>query len=373
MKWCTSCVLPDSRPNLLILEDGVCNACRGHKMKADIDWESRRQDFNSLVEDAKSRSSESYDCLVPVSGGKDSTWQAVTCLEAGLRVLAVTWRAPGRTAIGQKNLDNLISLGVDHMDFSVSPAVEKKFMLKTLVEAGSPAIPMHLALFNLPLTFAIQFGIPLVVWGENSAAEYGSLDNTDTGMELNSHWLSRYGVSGATTAKDWISDQLSKKELIPYLTPDSMALEKANITSVFLGHYFEWDPEVSSRIAAAHGFRASIAPKTGIYNFADIDDDFISVHHWLKWYKFGFTRAFDNLSLEIRNGRITRREAIATLREYGEGRPDDDIKSLCDFLGLSVEEFFKIADSFRDPKVWTRSPNGGWMISEFIVDDWEWR
>src|ERR1700722_1523834 len=172
MRYCKSCLLPETRPNLTIGPAGVCNACQSHGAKRDIDWATRRVAFSAVVENAKARSS-GYDCLVPVSGGKDSTWQVVTCLEAGLKPLAVTWKTPGRTAIGAANLDNLIRLGVDHIDYQINPEVEKRFMTAALTRFGDPGIPMHMALFSIPLTIAIRFRIPLVVWGENSAFEYG--------------------------------------------------------------------------------------------------------------------------------------------------------------------------------------------------------
>ena len=118
MQWCQRCVLPDTRPNLAIGPDGVCNACRHHQTKPDIDWAGARAAASRCPEAARHRRSRGrYDCLIPVSGGKDSTWQVVTCLELGLKPLAVTWRTPARTAIGQRNLDNLVALGVDHIDY----------------------------------------------------------------------------------------------------------------------------------------------------------------------------------------------------------------------------------------------------------------
>jgi len=373
MLWCKSCILPDTRPNLVIENDGVCNACHGHVAKGSINWELRKASFDSLVESVTSKKHKSYDCIIPVSGGKDSTWQVATCLDAGLRVLAVTWRPPGRTEIGQMNLDNLISLGVDHVDFSISPAVEKKFMLETLRKSGSPAIPMHLALFNIPLSFAVRFEIPLVVWGENSAAEYGSIDGTDSGADLSEKWLRRYGVNAGTTAKDWISETLDEKELIPYFGPDSIALKNADIRSVFLGHYFPWDPETTRDVAIAKGFQVSDAPRTGYYNYADIDDRFIAVHHWFKWFKFGFTRLFDNLSLEIRNGRLARNDAIRLVKLAGVDRPEQDIEQLCSFLGITSEHFKEIENSMRNPKVWERDADGVWRIPQFLIPDWKWQ
>ena len=373
MRWCSSCILPDTRPNLSITDDGVCNACHAHEAKDFVDWEARTSEFKSLVKYATDQSRGNYDCLIPVSGGKDSTWQVVTCLDAGLRVLALTWRPPGRTAIGQKNLDNLISLGVDHVDFSVSPAIEKRFMLETLTKAGSPAIPMHLALFNLPLNFAIRFQIPLIVWGENSAAEYGSPDGEDSGSDLDARWLRRYGVSAGTSAKDWVSENLKEKELIPYFGPSPHAIKEAQLRSVFLGHYFPWDPETTRNAATARGFQASDNPRTGFYNYADIDDTFISVHHWFKWFKFGFTRLFDNLSLEIRNGRLSRDEAVDIVKQSGEERPEDDIKELCGFLGITADHFRSIEDSMRNPNVWSKNTHGTWFIPNFLTSDWEWK
>src|SRR5262245_43408514 len=108
MEWCNQCILPDTRPNLVLNEAGVCNACESHATKRTIDWDARESAFRAVVDHAKSRST-GYDCVIPVSGGKDSTWQVVKCLEFGLKPLTVTWRTPGRTAIGQRNLDNLIA------------------------------------------------------------------------------------------------------------------------------------------------------------------------------------------------------------------------------------------------------------------------
>src|SRR5262249_30260331 len=110
MKWCRSCVLPDTRPNLIIGADGICNACKSHGTKRAIDWAARSAAFAKVVEHARSRRA-GYDCVIPVSGGKDSTWQVAKCARDGLRILAVTWRTPGRTAVGQANLDNLRRLG----------------------------------------------------------------------------------------------------------------------------------------------------------------------------------------------------------------------------------------------------------------------
>ncbi|MDE0973589.1 MAG: N-acetyl sugar amidotransferase [Candidatus Nanopelagicales bacterium] len=372
IRYCKWCVLPDSRPHLKLDAEGVCSACRRHNQKPSIDWTGRKIQFLKLCEEVRSRDRD-YDCVIPVSGGKDSTWQVAMCLEQGLKPLAVTWRSPGRTAIGQRNLDNLISLGVDHIDYSINPDIERAFMLRTFEKAGSTAIPMHLAIFSIPLRIASAFNIPLVVYGENSASEYGGRDEDARSELLDSNWVQRYGVTQGTVAADWTDTELTARDLLAYSPPSSHTLESAGIKSVFLGHYFPWDPQTTRDAAIKSGFEIdSSGPRTGLFDYADIDDDFISLHHWMKWYKFGFTRTYDNLSLEIRNGRMTRDEAVETLRQRGDETPWEDLQMLSSFAGVSVEWLLSIAETFRSEEVWDRRPDGIWEIPGFLISEWQW-
>ena len=179
-------------------------------------------------------------------------------------------------------------------------------------------------------------------------------------------------MTHGTQAADWIGEGLSAKDLTPYFWPSDEELAAAGVRAVFLGYYLPWDPQETYRVARAHGFREDEAPRTGYYAYADIDDDFISMHHWMKWYKFGFTRLFDNLSLEIRNGRITRAAAIEILRKTGDDTPHRDIASFCRFCGITEATFHEIAERFRNPAVWQRRADGTWYIPGFLIEDWHW-
>lgn len=372
--YCQSCVLPASRPNLVILADGICSACAqtSTALRPAVDWQVRRRQFETLVASIKSKRAD-WDCVIPVSGGKDSTWQVITCLEYGLRPLCVTWKTPARNSLGQANLDNLISLGVDHIDMQINPKVEKRFVVESFRRIGSTALPMHMALFALPLQIAVRYRIPLVLWGENSAVEYGQADAATGGFSMNRAWLLRYGVTHGTTSRDWASDSLTPGMLAPYRWPEDDELKDAGVTAAFLGHFFPWDPVETYRIAAANGFRAADKPKTGYYAFADVDDDFlISLHHWMKWYKFGFTRLWDNLSLEIRHGRMTRTEAVELIRQHGQEIPHEDIRKLCDWADLPVDAFHAIASGFRNTAIWKQA-DGVWKIDDFLIRDWDWK
>ncbi len=367
MRYCKLCVTPETHPLVRMEESGVCTACQSHATRADVDWVSRERLFREVVAYAK-ENSRGYDCLIPVSGGKDSYWQVVTCREYGLNPLTVTWRDPMRLPIGQENLEHLVGIGVDHLDYTINPRVEKRFLHKSVQKYGVPGIPKHMALYNIPLRLAVKLGIPLIVWGENDSIEYGNLDDRSRGFEVDYEWLRQHGVTQGTTAADWVDADLSEKDLTPYFGPTEEELSRQEVRAVYLGYYFPWDPVRTYEIAREHGFRAP-EKGPGYYTFDDVDSGFISIHHYIKWYKFGYTRLFDNLSLEIRNGRITREEAVDVIRQRGPETPEEDIAAFCEFLGISVRDFFAMCEKFRNRDIWEQR-DGRWVIPDFIVPDW---
>ncbi len=347
--------------------DGECNACKNHRNNKNNNRAHGKKKLLKLFSQIKRKKKAGYDCLVPVSGGKDSTWQVLTCLNNGLKVLAVTYKSPGRNSLGSQNLKNLVSLGVDHIDFTLNPKVEKYFMLKTFKKKGSTAIPMHFSIYNLPYKFAELFGIPLIVWGENPAEEYGYLNKNDLNLK-GGRWWQKHGALSNTSISSWKDKVINKKNLFP-LTLNS----KIRVKSIFLSDFIEWDPVKIKKIVKKKGFKFSENVKTGIYNFADIDCDFISIHHYLKWYKFGLTRAFDNLSIEIRNKRVSRKKAISMLKmSLKKIRPKDDIKKFCKFVGISIREFNLICEKFRNKKIWEKRGKN-WKIKNFLIKNFIWQ
>lgn len=372
MMYCAVCILPDTRPNLDIDKSGICSACNNFNLGTkEIDWDEQLLKFEILVSAVK-KLNKSYDCLIPVSGGKDSTWQTSVCLEYGLNPLTFTYAPPRRTELGRLNLENLINLGVDHIDVRVNPKIEKVFLLESFKKTGNLGTPMHTAVFNGARSIAHKFDIPLIIWGEDSSVEYGTGKVGSEDNQMNETWLKKYGVSNGVVAAEW-SNLLGIKEneFNIYNGISDSELENKKIKSIFLGNYFKWDPVRVFDIAKNKGFESSVSAKLGLYKFADLDDDFISVHHWIKWYKFGFTRLFDNLSLEIRNKRISRLNAIELLKITGNQKPIKEIEIICDFMEIKVEEFNDICEKFRNREIW-QNYNGIWKIKRFIIEEWHW-
>ncbi|MEM7071369.1 MAG: N-acetyl sugar amidotransferase, partial [Pseudomonadota bacterium] len=362
LKYCQNCILPSTRPNLIIEKDGVCSACKQKRTQDHVDWGMRKKMFEKLVYDLKTQNTQKWDCVIPVSGGKDSTWQVIKCLEYGLTPLCVTWKTPGRNDLGHYNLQNLIDLGVDHFDVSINPHTEKTFTLKAFKRLGATAIPMHMAIFAIPVQVALNYSIPLILWGENSATQYGHYSQQTCGFQMTREWLLKYGVTNGTIAQDWFDDDLNEKNMAIYYWPNDKELKSNGIRGDFLGEYFLWDPIETFKEAKKVGFKAHDKPKMGYYEFADVDDDFLIIlHHWMKWYKFGFTRLWDNLSLEIRHHRMRRDDAVQMIFDHGEEKSLKEIDKFCKYVDISTREFYDTADGFRNKDIWIYE-KGKWKI-----------
>jgi len=359
MKYCIKCVLPDTRPNLYILPSGVCSACITHAKKKTIDWNKKKKEFNKITQAIKKKKLL-YDCLIPVSGGKDSTWQVLIAKKYKLNPLGFTYKPTLRTKIGKHNINNLKKIGIHHIEFSINENVEKIFLKKAFFKHGAVAIPMHLAMWSISYNLAKKFQIPYIFWGENSAREYGGSKSDIKLNKLDNKWIKKYGISFGMKAEDWIGSNLSRQDLAPFFK-DNIKKEKTPI-SLFMGDFFNWDPEKTFKYAKKFGFKNyKKKTKTGYYNYADLDDNLISIHHYLKIYKFGFSRLHDNLSLEIRNKRLTRCEAINIIKKNKFLAPKQDIKKFCKLINISEKKFFNVCENFRNKKIWKKITNK-WVL-----------
>ena len=371
MKYCKSCILPNTRPGIFIDETGVCSGCKKNIFIPNkIDWDRRKILFDELIQNVikQNKNKEANLSLVPVSGGKDSTMQVVHAIESGLQPIAVTWKSPGRTDHGQKNLDNICELGVNHIDFKINPKVEKLLTYRCFERLGNPSIPMHLAIHSIPLFVAKMLKIPLILWAENPAFTIGTNQSNVDGPVKTKKWFRYFGGTMNTTSHDWIDDELNKNDLYMY----SMAGKSIKgIKEIFLGYFFEWNPYYIAEIAKKYGRKNLQNPLVGLHDFSEDDDDFIMpITEWLKWHKFGITRSWDNLSIDIRLNKLSRKDAIAKISTIGIEKPQLAIEKFCKYINITERKFEQICDSFRSD-IWVKE-SGRWKINDFLIDNWDW-
>ncbi|OGF74043.1 flagellin modification protein, PseA [Candidatus Giovannonibacteria bacterium RIFCSPHIGHO2_02_FULL_46_20] len=355
--------MPNTKPDLFFDDMGVCDACRSTELKKSIDWALRKKEFEELLDKYRGKNGNNYDCIVPASGGKDSHYQAYMVRKVyGMNPLLVCFEATKRTPLGRKNLDNIKSaFGVDLVELQKNPEAYKKMCLEGFRRVGDHEWPNHLGIFTFPVRVAVQQKIPLIIWGENSQLEYGGPKAARMKSVLDRRWLEEFGGLLGHRVDDMIGvDGITKEDLVAYMYPNDEELKTAGITSVFLGYYFLWDARSQIELMQKHGFSAKKdGPVEGTYtNYENLDDNLVAVHDYMKFVKFGFGRATDHACLDVRNGRMMREEAVATVQKYDGKLPKKGIAEFLEFFGMKEEEFSHIVDSFTNKAIFETDTQG---------------
>lgn len=362
--YCSNCLLPRSKPDLYLNETGKCAACVSFDERPSIDWNSRRIEFKNLVREIKSRKTSSWDCIVPVSGGKDSTAQVLHALEYDLKPLCITSTTCDLTPIGRKNIDNIKSFGVDYIEVSPNIQVRSRLNKLCLEQVGDISWPEHVGIFTIPIRMAVQFRVPLILWGENSQNEYGGPSSASNKSNLDRRWLEEFGGLLGLRISDLIETYgFSQQELDLYLYPSAQDIEQLGLKGIFLGYYFKWDGLTNFLISQANGFKAHSSLVEGsIVSFENIDNYQTGIHDYFKFLKFGFGRATDIASLYIRRNFITREQGLGLVKKFDGKYPnsylDKPLDQILDRIELSIEEFDKICDRFTNFKLFEKDSRG---------------
>jgi N-acetyl sugar amidotransferase len=349
--------MPHTKPDLHIDEDGVCSACRSFEKRVAIDWDSRQKELKVVLDKYRSANSSSWDCIVPVSGGKDSTYQVVRTLQMGMNPLCVTATTCDLSDIGRKNIENIKSLGVDYIEFSPNKVIRRKLNRVGLTQVGDISWPEHVGIFTIPVRAAVQYGVPLIVWGENSQNEYGGPAAASENNVLNRRWLEEFGGLLGLRVSDLIGmEGIEARHLIPYSYPTDEDLMHVGVTGIFLGYYIPWDGYSNALIAQANGFTTLNTTVEGsIVNYENLDNHQTGIHDYFKFLKFGFGRASDIACLHLRRERITRLDALEMVRRHDGKFPwtylGKPLEQILEPLDLSVDDFIKICDRFTNKKI----------------------
>ena len=360
MKFCNMCVMPNTKPDLHFDKNGVCDACRTQQSKnKKINWEKREQEFLNLVQ--KYKKHPDYDCVIGVS--KDSTYQVIKCLELGLNPLCVCFEPTIPTKIGRKNLKNLNNLGVDLIHIKRNPIVYKKLAKEAFIRTGDNEWQNHLGIFTVVPKIAASFGIPLIIWGESPQMEYGGPAASKTRNVLDRQWLEEYGGLLGNRVSDMIGvDGLTKKDLSLYTYADDKDLHRVQVAGLFLGYYFKWDLRKVLESSKQKGFSVSDRRVETTYeNFENLDCYSNHVHDYLKYVKYGFGRAADNVCLDVRLGYITRSEAVRLVNKYDGIPPEKAIKKYLKYTGFTREQFDQIVNSYTNKRIFKRDTEGNFI------------
>jgi len=362
--YCRCCVMPETKPDLHFDDEGVCSACRFYERRTAIDYAARKQELLTILGKYRSKNETNYDCIVPVSGGKDSTYQTIRMLELGMNPLCVTSTTDMLSEIGRRNIENLKNLGVDYIELTANPRVRRRINRLALRTVGDISWPEHVTIFTIPVRISVQFGVPLIVWGENSQHEYGGPAGAADNNVLTRRWLEEFGGLLGLRVSDLVGQEgIDKRHLLQYTYPTDDELKRVGVTGIFLGYYLPWDGFGNALYAQAHGFETHpLAIEGSAVNYENLDNVQTGIHDYFKFLKFGFGRATDLVCLHLRRGRLSREDGSKMVRMLDGRFPwtylGVPIQKVLQEIDLSLEEFIRICDRFTNKKLFVCDVRG---------------
>lgn len=371
MRYCTRCVQPDTRPGVYFSEDGVCGACLWEDEKKAIDWEERERELEKICEWARSHTKNAYNCVIGVSGGKDSTFQALYARERlGLRPLLVSSEPNFNTPLGKANLENLKSLGFDCISLRANPRLMKKLVKHDFYEILNISRPSEYPLYASACIIADRFDVPLIIQGENAGQTLGASKDTGTGGDAFMQF--KLNTIKADPFAAYAKDGISPADLFLF-QPNLEKLLAKGVRSIFLSYYAkEWSQPHNARFAIAHGLEI-MPPDTdpyeqGMYRrFLGLDYYFRPLNQLLKYIKLGFGMTTDLACYDLRDGLLSYDEAVFLVRELDGKCGESLIQDFCRYLDISAEHFWSHVNTFRG-SMWSSDKQGNWHLEKPI---WE--
>ena len=366
MRYCKKCVMPDTRPGLIIDEDGICIACKHHEQKNTIDWDERWKELENLANKYRGCNGNYYDCIITASSGKDSYYQLHIFKEKlKMNPLVVSVGNFTSSKTGIENWDNMLNeFGVDAIQLTLNPRVCKHMFLKGL-KKGIPTWYFDKAIYSWPLKIATQMKIPLVVYGENINYEYGGLQSLDTPSAKDQL---QNDVVKPIPVEDWIDNDIKSSDFAPCLSVSKEELEK--LEPIYLSYYIPWSGYGNMQWARTRGFKTLDDTREWkregfIEQYDQIDTIGYLVHSWFKFPKLGHSRTTDIASLWIREGRISREKAVEKVIEEDWKLDRKMLNDFIKFIGISESQFWKIVDKWANRDI-VEKQNENWVLKKNV-------
>jgi len=369
MTYCKRCLYTDAHPLYLVFDDeGICSGCRVHEEKNTLDWSKRFEKLKSILASYKNQSGTNYDCIVPVSGARDSYFIVhIVKNVLGLNPLLVTYNKHYNTAVGYRNLSNLkIKLDCDVMSLTVNPDKVKTITRATFRRFGSIYWHCIAGQTVYPVQMAVKLKIPLIIWGAHQGIDqvgmYSHLDE----VEMTRKYRKEHDLMGYE-AEDLINkefDNITEDTVRPFIYPDDREIENVGIRGIYLNNYIRWDSRSQhEEMIRLYGYETANQDRT-FDKYNDVDCfNYSDVHDYIKLVKHGYSKVVDHATREIRLGHMSRDEAVIIVNEYIKKKPNN-LHLFTKWLGITENSFYYILDQFRNPDFWERNEFYEWVFNK---------
>ena len=366
--FCKKCVVSNQRPRITFDANGICSACNYAVYKRNkIDWRLRENELKKLCDRFRTKD-DSYDVIVPCSGGKDGSFVCHQLKHKyNMTPLAVTWSPLRYTPAGRKNLDSFIESGFNHILGTPDRIITRKLTKLCFNILGDPFQPFIYGQNNFPLKVAVQNNISLIMYGENGEAEYGgdwkgAFNPTREFDDYNRIFFTEFPV------ERWLKYGISKKDLFPFMPPSLDQVKKNKIERHYFGYYKYWDPQENFYYSVKNtGFKTNPERTEGTYSkYASLDDRFDGYHYYLSYIKFGIGRCTSDAAHEIRDGKISRDEGIALVKKYDGEFPKKYFNEFLEYCDIDKKTFTNIIDSWRSDHIWYKDNKNEWKLKNII-------
>ena len=375
MEYCLRCLYPaNAKPTIILDDEGVCSGCRYHesRSKLEIDWSERERMLEQILDEAKriaKARGNSHDCIIPVSGGKDSHFQVWLLKEKyGMNPLLVTFNHCYNSPAGLRNLENLVARsGCDMVRYTIGLDSVRRVGRYMLEKVGDITWHYHAGIYTYPFQVAVQYNIPLIVWGEHGFAELTGLVSIHDFVEF-TRWSRKEHNMRGYEPHDLIGHNgITLGDVRPFIYPSDEEIMRTEVRGIYLSNFVDWDAKRQGELMIDEwGFAPVTYERDRTFNlYAKIEDHANDVHDYQKYLKFGYGRATDDASMEIRHGRMTREEGLEMVRRYDHREPNS-LEMYCDFLGITKDYFYGLVDHLRDPAIWRRDAGGVWEVTDAV-------
>lgn len=370
MKFCKKCIMPDTRPHISFNTEGVCIACQNQARKKTINWDTRYEELKALCDKYRRESSGVYDCIIAVSGGKDSHYQVHVMKELmGMNPLLITVEDFfTMTEAGKHNIKNISeTFGCNVISFKPNRRAAKIISKYMFEKYGRPSWYIDRLLYTVPLYYAAALNIPLLVYGENVSYEYGGGDDEET---FSARKQIFNGVAPDISLDELVVAGVLEDELTYLEAPEKDLLDK--LEPIYLSYFVEWNSIKNYEFAKRRGFKDLTHEwerTNHVENFNQIDSYGYLLNAWMKFPKYGHAYATDYAARWVRYGILTRDEAVKLVEERDHNVDPKIIDDFCDFIGITIQEFYEILDGQFNKDLFEKNEFGQWQLKQEYIEE----